>query len=259
MGKLPLLTVLLKRYPGLGEKELSSAVMRGRVTVDGRERLKPGEKVSPEADIRLKDDPRFASRGGEKLDFALETWRHPVEGRRFIDAGSSTGGFTDCLLRRGAAGVYAVDVGYNQLDYGLRRDVRVTVMERTNVMGLEAGDFPLRPDEAVGDLSFRSLRKAARHILGLTSEGSGIFLAKPQFEEQDPAPGFDGVVRDAGRLRIILEELFRDLAAEGVHVRKAVASPLRGRRGNREFLLLLSLKEEQQSSFGELASALVRE
>jgi 23S rRNA (cytidine1920-2'-O)/16S rRNA (cytidine1409-2'-O)-methyltransferase len=259
MGKIPLLTLLSTRYPGMSEKELFSAVLRGRVTVDGREGLKPKEPVPPEADIRLRPDSRFASRGGEKLDYALEAWRCAVRGLRFIDAGSSTGGFTDCLLRRGAAGVYAVDVGYNQLDYRLRRDARVSVMERTNVMKLTAADFPIVPDQAVADLAFRSLRKAAHHILELTAEGRGIFLAKPQFEEQAPAPEFDGVVRDASRLRGILEELFRDLEAEGVRVLKAVSSPLRGRRGNREYLLLLSLGGGPAASYGELADGLVRE
>lgn len=240
MRKLPLLEILQSRYPGKGEKELFAAVLQGRVLVEGRKSEKPRSPVSPESEIVLLEAPRFVSRGGEKLAYALDVWACGVEGRRFIDAGASTGGFTDCLLSYGAAGVYAVDVGYNQLDYRLRRDERVTVMERTNVMSLSPRDFPIPADQAVADLSFRSLRGAALHILGLTAEGRGIFLAKPQFEERNPDPEFKGVVKDTERLRMILFGLFEDLYNEGVFVLKSVMSPLRGRKGNREFLLLLS-------------------
>ncbi len=240
MRKSPLLELLRTRFPDISEKELFSAVLRGRVSVDGRPADKPNRPVPVESEITLKGAPRYVSRGGEKLAHALDAWGWEVEGKVFIDAGASTGGFTDCLLERGAARVYAVDVGYNQLDYSLRRDARVTVMERMNVMALSPRDFGTAPHRAVADLSFRSLRGAARHILDLTSEGQGIFLAKPQFEQTNPGPDFRGVVKDAERLSEILDALLRDLSAEGVRVLKTAQSPILGRKGNREFLLLLS-------------------
>ena len=260
MGKLPLLEVLKARFPGKNEKELFAAVLRGYVSVDGLKALKPRSLISPASKITLRDTPRFVSRGGDKLAYALDVWSHEVDGKLFVDAGASTGGFTDCLLQSGAAGVYAVDVGRNQLDYRLRTDPRVTVMECRNVMTLAVGDFSLRPNQVVADLSFRSLRRAAHHILGLTSEGTGIFLAKPQFEARNPGPGFDGVVKDTALLGDILLGLFRDLGEEGVFVRKAVRSPLLGRKGNREFLLLLDCGDKTRDSSAErIAAGLILE
>ncbi len=260
MRKLPLLEVLKARFPGKNEKELFAAVLRGHVSVDGAKALKPRNPVSPAAGITLRETPRFVSRGGEKLAHALDVWRHEAVGKFFIDAGASTGGFTDCLLQSGAAGVYAVDVGRNQLDYRLRTDPRVTVMGCRNVMSLVSGDFTIQPHQAVADLSFRSLRRAALHILALTSEGTGIFLAKPQFEAGDPGPDFDGVIRDTARLEDIMCGLFRDLGEEGVFVRKAVKSPLLGRKGNREFLLMLDRGDRPRGFSAErAAAALIRE
>lgn len=260
MGKLPLLEVLKARFPGKNEKELFAAVLRGYVSVDGLKALKPRSPISPASEITLRETPRFVSRGGEKLAYALDVWRHGVDGKVFMDAGASTGGFTDCLLQSGAAGVYAVDVGRNQLDYRLRTDPRVTVMECRNVMSLAAADFTIQPHQAVADLSFRSLRRAAHHIIGLTLEGTGIFLAKPQFEARDPGPGFDGVVKDTAQLGEILIGLFRDLGEEGVFVKKAVRSPLLGRKGNREFFLLLDCGDRPRGFSAErTAAALIRE
>jgi 23S rRNA (cytidine1920-2'-O)/16S rRNA (cytidine1409-2'-O)-methyltransferase len=157
----------------------------------------------------------------------------------WIDAGCSTGGFTDCLLQHGAPLVYAVDVGEGQLDWRLRRDPRVKTMEGTNIMSLRRADLDPLPARAVADLSFRSLQGAARQILELTSEGWGIFLVKPQFELRQPLAGFHGVLRDPDAIRATVEGLLQRLAVEGVGVEKGIPSPISGRKGNREFLLLL--------------------
>ena len=163
-------------------------------------------------------------------------------------AGSATGGFTDCLLRRGARHVHCVDVAYGALAYRLRGDSRTSVHERTNVMHLHPGSLRPRPDGAVCDLSFRSLRGAAARLLELTREGWLLALVKPQFEwraEMGRAHGegtrrFDGLVRGADAVVAVMRALHADLAVEGVEIRRCTPAPLPGRRGNREVLALLT-------------------
>lgn len=235
-----LIELLAERFPERNEKALYAAVLRGEVSVDGEKALKPGALVSTVAELALRPLPPYVSRGGEKLARALAAWGIDCRGLVFLDAGCSTGGFTDCLLARGAAAVIAVDVGPNTLAWSLRTDPRVIVREGTNVMSLRPGDLSPRPHAAVADLSFRSLRGAAPRILGLASLGWGIFLLKPQFEWRDPPAEFRGVIEEAPRARQIAAELLEELAAEGVRAWGAVASPIRGRRGNRELLVLLA-------------------
>jgi 23S rRNA (cytidine1920-2'-O)/16S rRNA (cytidine1409-2'-O)-methyltransferase len=185
----------------------------------------------------VRESRRYVSRGGDKLAAAIERWRIPVEGKVYLDAGSSSGGFTDCLLQAGASLVYAVDVGRNQLDYKLRVDPRVVVMERTNIMEVMPEQFAPAVEAAVADLSFRSLRGAAPQILHLTSERYLVALAKPQFEWRQPHADFDGVIRDRQTVTDILSELLGDLEKGSCHVTGIMPSPIPGRTGNREFLL----------------------
>jgi len=241
--KVPLIQLLTSRYPEMTERELRAAILRGHVSVAEQVVTKPGTPVSAEATVRVRPAPAYVSRGGEKLAAALDAWGVDCTGSAWIDAGCSTGGFTDCLLQHGAPLVYSVDVGEGQLDWRLRTDARVKTMERTNIMSLARSDFDPLPGRAVADLSFRSLQGAARHILGLTTEGWGIFLVKPQLElRQRPLEGFRGVVRDPGLAREVVRDLVQRLAAESVAVRKGIPSPITGRRGNREFLLLLDAR-----------------
>jgi 23S rRNA (cytidine1920-2'-O)/16S rRNA (cytidine1409-2'-O)-methyltransferase len=239
--RIPLIELLKTLHPRSEEKELRAQILLGRVSVEGEKVVKPGTPVSPEARVQLRPAAAFVSRGGEKLQAALEAWSVQCAGTAWIDAGCSTGGFTDCLLQHGASVVYAVDVGEGQLDWGLRGDPRVKTMERTNIMSVNRDDLDPLPDRAVADLSFRSLQGAAQHILRLTKEGRGIFLVKPQFELRRPIDGFHGVVRDPAEVRTIVDDLVQRLAAEGVEVEKQMPSPLPGRKGNREFLFLLRL------------------
>ena len=236
---LALLELLKLRYPSRPERDLTAQIMTGGVHVDGVKVTKPGVRVRLAAAIDVREARRYVSRGGEKLAAALDAWDIPCAGSAWLDAGCSTGGFTDCLLQRGASVVHAVDVGVGQLDWALRQDPRVHLREGTNVMALGVADLDPVPTSAVADLSFRSLHGAARHILALTAGGWGIFLVKPQFEYRDPDPDFRGVVRDPSALQAILSDLVRGLAAEGVVVERAMPSPIRGRKGNREFLFLL--------------------
>lgn len=239
MRRPSLLELLKARYPQIETEELRARILCGEVWVDGERVRDPRALVSGwEAPITMKSR-RFVSRGGEKLEAVLESWEVDVSGLALIDAGSSTGGFTDCLLQRGARRVVAVDVGSGQLDYRLRRDARVTVLERTNVLALSPELLPEPLDAAVADLSFRSLRGAAAHLLSLTSRRWLIALVKPQFEWAAPGAGFRGVVREPAEVRSILQVLAADLEREGVFLHRARFSALRGAKGNRECFFFL--------------------
>lgn len=234
--KRPLLDLLVALFPETPRERLFGRVLCGDVVVDGSVLRDPKEPVPVDAEVVL-SSKRFVSRGGFKLDPVLGAWDLPVAGAVFLDAGCSTGGFTDALLQRGARLVHAVDVGTAQLDWKLRADPRVVVKEGTNVMALTALDP--RPNAAVADLSFRSLRGAASQILGLTADGWMVALVKPQFEWVSPPADFQGVVPDE-RLGDILAALEADLRTEGVQLSKVLPSEVRGRRGNQEFLALLT-------------------
>ena len=206
----------------------------------GAPTTKPARMVAPHEPLLVAGGgPRFVSRGGDKLDGALDRFAVPVEGRRALDAGASTGGFTDCLLQRGAARVVAVDVGYGQLHERLRADPRVESHERTNVRDLAPGDlgdpFPL----VVADLSFISLRAVAPALVGLAAPGADlVWLVKPQFEAgKAEADRGRGVIRDPAVWRRVLGEVSDTLGALGAAIMGAMVSPLRGTDGNVEFLL----------------------
>jgi 23S rRNA (cytidine1920-2'-O)/16S rRNA (cytidine1409-2'-O)-methyltransferase len=182
---------------------------------------------------------RFVSRGGEKLDAALAAFGIEVAGRRVLDAGASTGGFTDCVLQRGAASVVAVDVGYGQLHERLRANPRVEVRERVNVRSLETGALGPAPDLVVADLSFISLRTVAEALLAVAAPGADlVLLVKPQFEAgREEAARGRGVIRDPSVRADALESVAVHLAGLGATIMGAMVSPLRGADGNVELLL----------------------
>ncbi len=240
------LTELLKRHDStLNTDRATALVICRNVYVDGELCTDPRQKFPADSAVEI-IFPKYVSRGGFKLERALELFDFPVEGLTFIDAGSSTGGFTDCLLQHGASHVHCVDVGYNLLDFSLRSDSRVSVHEKTNIMELE--DMDPRPDAAVADLSFRSIGGAATHILNLTRTRRMTALIKPQFEVPKGTEGFDGVVRDNALLRQTLESVYQALRNEGVGVFDVCISPVRGHKGNREFLALLGDLSEKALS-----------
>jgi 23S rRNA (cytidine1920-2'-O)/16S rRNA (cytidine1409-2'-O)-methyltransferase len=240
MPRVRLIDLLERRFPDRPVRELEALLIRGLVRVDGEPARWSGAPVRSDAAVEVPEAARWVSRGGAKLAAAIDAWDFDVRGKALVDAGSSTGGFTDCLLQHGAALVHCVDVGRGQLAWKLRTDARVRVHEGINVMDLGPGDLAPRPDRAVADLSFRSLRGAAPAILRLTREGLGIFLAKPQFEWRDHPDDFNGVVDDPSALAGILGGLVADLWDAGAFTRRVTASPIEGRKGNREFLLLVS-------------------
>ena len=214
--------------------------MEGRVSVDGVIATKAGQSVAADADIVVARPRRFVSRGGEKLERALLAFGIEVRGAEALDVGASTGGFTDCLLQRGARRVTAVDVGYGQLDWRLRNDPRVVVMERTNFRRLADEAFPAGFDVIAIDASFISLRTILARAAGYLRENGGIVaLVKPQFEAGRERVGSGGVVRERSTHAAVLREVREAAVALGLCPAGLIASPLLGPAGNREFLMEL--------------------
>jgi 23S rRNA (cytidine1920-2'-O)/16S rRNA (cytidine1409-2'-O)-methyltransferase len=211
----------------------------GGVVVAGVAQPRAASLVSPATAIELAGPaPRFVSRGGLKLDAALDAFPVPVASRRVLDAGASTGGFTDCLLQRGAASVTAVDVGYGQLDPRVRADPRVVVRDRTNLRHLTPEEAGGTFDLVVGDLSFISLCTVAPALARLASPGADlILLVKPQFEVGRGEVGRGGLVRAPDRRRWAVERVVACLDAQGLGAQGVIASPITGAKGNREYLL----------------------
>ncbi len=215
--------------------------MAGLVEVDGRRVDKPGTPVADDAELRVSEPERsFASRGGLKLAAALDRLGVDPAGRICLDVGASTGGFTDCLLQRGARRVYALDVGYGQLDDRLRRDPRVVVMDRVNARHLAADALPEEVSLVTVDVSFISLLKVVPALLPHLAPG-GLLLAlvKPQFEAGREQVGKGGVVRDEAVRRVVIAGVAEQLAALGLELEDIVDSPVHGARGNREAFALL--------------------
>ncbi|HYM16107.1 MAG TPA: TlyA family RNA methyltransferase [Dehalococcoidia bacterium] len=213
-------------------------ILAGDVQVDGRTEARAGALVPADAVITLAQPARFVSRGGEKLDHALAHFAIDVRGRVAADVGASTGGFTDCLLQRGAARVYAIDVGYGQLDLRLRDDPRVVVMERTNARDLAS--LPQQPDLATVDASFISLTKLLPAVVRVLRPGADIIaLVKPQFEAEKHEVKRGGVVRDPLVHAAVIGRVAWWCVNHGLRVRGVAMSPLLGPAGNREFFLWL--------------------
>jgi 23S rRNA (cytidine1920-2'-O)/16S rRNA (cytidine1409-2'-O)-methyltransferase len=216
-------------------------VMAGLVVSGDQVVDKPGTRVDCDAPLAVKGEDPFVSRGGSKLDAALTALALDVTGMVALDVGASTGGFTDCLLQRGARRVYAVDVGYGQLAWKLRGDARVVSRERTNVRELTAADFPEPLDLATIDASFISLRLVLPAVAAVLGAGRRIVaLVKPQFEVGKGRVGKGGVVRDARLHTEVLSELQQFAIARGLRVDALLTSPLLGPAGNREFFLALT-------------------
>ena len=238
--KISLLLKLKEEYPQYNKDELTAFVVCKNVYVNNELVTNPKVKVDISCNIELAFG-KFVSRGGLKMEKALEAFDIDVRDKVVLDAGSSTGGFTDCLLQHGAKHVHSVDVGYNQLAWKLRADERVIVHEKQNIMTLESLDPPA--DLAVCDLSFRSIKNAASHILKLCGNTQLICLIKPQFEVPKWKSDFSGVVEDMNFLVDVLNHVYDILLEDEVYVKDVILSPIKGRKGNIEFLSLLTKEE----------------
>ena len=227
--------LMFERGLAPSREKARAMIMAGEVLVNDQPVSKPGAPVDPTIKIVVKNKPRFVSRGGNKLAWALETFKVAVTGRICADVGASTGGFTDCLLQNGAARVYAIDVGYGQIDYRLRQDTRVRVIERTNARYLETLAEPV--DFVTVDASFISLKILVPTIKNwLEPSADLILLIKPQFEAGRDEVGKGGVVRDSKTHARVLTDILNAIRQLGFDIRGLTTSPIKGPAGNTEFL-----------------------
>jgi 23S rRNA (cytidine1920-2'-O)/16S rRNA (cytidine1409-2'-O)-methyltransferase len=246
MGKRERLDrLLVERGLVASREEGRSRILAGEVLVNDRPLSKAGSLVDSDAVIRLKGKPLpYVSRGGVKLEKALKEFHVDVRDKVVLDVGASTGGFTDCLLAFGARRVYAVDVGYGQLDWKLRNDPRVVVLEKRNIRFLEPEKLPQPPQFATIDVSFISLRLVLPKVRELLApRGEILALIKPQFEVGKGNVGKGGVVRHHEEHLRVIEEIKEAAAAIGLGICGVTESPLLGPKGNREFFIYLAKRD----------------
>lgn len=259
MKKARIDAVLAERGLFPSRTAAAGAVRAGSVRVgrDGPVALRPSQLVEPEAALIVDEGPRYVSRGGIKLENALDTLGIDVSGRDCVDVGASTGGFSDCLLQRGAARVAAVDVAYGQLDLRLREDPRVSVIERLNARELRPSDVPFVPELATVDVSFISLTKILPAVAAcLAPRGEILAMVKPQFELGRARVG-RGVVRDAGDRREAILTVARAADELGLTVRGFASSDLPGPKGNRETFVWCGGEGEKVPDLEAAVSAVV--
>ncbi|MCX6008922.1 MAG: TlyA family RNA methyltransferase [Chloroflexi bacterium] len=239
MPKQRLDNLLVARELAENESKAQAIIMAGKVTVSGKVITKPGTQVDENASLELAEKLPYVSRGGIKLAHALDEFKLDVTSLTAMDIGASTGGFTDCLLQRGAKRVYAIDVGYGQLDYKLRQDPRVVVMERVNAH--YPFSLPGRVNMATIDLSFISVTNVIPNVIGhLTQPGYIIVLFKPQFEAERKEVPKGGVIKDPQVHANVLGRFIVWATDHDLRLRGLVASPILGAEGNKEFLILLN-------------------
>jgi 23S rRNA (cytidine1920-2'-O)/16S rRNA (cytidine1409-2'-O)-methyltransferase len=243
MAKVRLDTLLARRGLFASRARAAASVMAGEVRLGsgGQRAAKPGQLVAEDVVVAVDERPRFVSRGGVKLANALRATGVDPAGRRCLDVGASTGGFTDCLLQAGAAHVVALDVAYGELHWSLRTDERVTVLERTNARALAPDQLPYAPDLVVADVSFISLTKVLPAVLACCAERfDALAMVKPQFEVGRERVGKGGVVRDADDRRAALVSVAQSARAAGAAVMGFASSGLPGPKGNRETFVWLA-------------------
>jgi 23S rRNA (cytidine1920-2'-O)/16S rRNA (cytidine1409-2'-O)-methyltransferase len=229
--------LLVERGLAESREKAQALILAGQVLVNGQKAEKAGSSIPVGSAIELLSQPRFVGRGGLKLEAALDHFRIPVDGKICLDIGSSTGGFTDCLLQRGAARVYAIDAGTGQLDWKLRNDPRVAVHEQTNARYLTREQVPEPIDLAVCDVSFISITMILPAIASLLApHAEMVILVKPQFELERHQVGKGGIVRDPALHLLACRRVEQAVEALGFKT-EIIPSPVLGAEGNQEFLL----------------------
>ena len=245
-------TALVERGLFSSTEHAGAAVLAGEVRVDGEVVTKAGHAVADDAVIEVAEHKRYVSRGGEKLAGALDTFGLDVAGLRVVDVGASTGGFTDCVLQRGAASVCAVDVGYGQLAWSLRSDSRVTVFDRLNIRAADPAELGAPFDLVVIDVSFIPLRVVLPHLMNLLADdGHLVALVKPQFEAGKGSVGKRGVVRDPLVHDHVLGGAVDAVRAAGLVARGLTFSPIKGPEGNIEFWMWAARTGEPTNATAE--------
>jgi 23S rRNA (cytidine1920-2'-O)/16S rRNA (cytidine1409-2'-O)-methyltransferase len=256
MSKIRLDVALTRMGLASSREKAQALILAGQVLVDGQPALKPGQLISPEAELSVREAFPYVSRGGSKLEEALRVFGLPVENRVALDIGSSTGGFTDCLLKFGACKVYAVDVNIRQLDWKLRQDPRVLPIEK-NARFLEPRDLPETPEITVIDVSFISVLKILPAVRKIMNSGEVLVLIKPQFEAGRRQVGKKGIIRDSRVHQQVLEKVLKEISLVGFKVKGLLACSTRGQKGNQEFFVWLSPGEEAGSE--EKINSLIKE
>jgi 23S rRNA (cytidine1920-2'-O)/16S rRNA (cytidine1409-2'-O)-methyltransferase len=238
MSKQRLDTVIVNMGLAENKSKAQAYIMAGDVIVNGHAATKPGALIPEDARIELKEKPPYVSRGGLKLEHALQEFKIDVAGRTCLDVGASTGGFTDCLLQHGARKVYALDVGHGQIDYKLRQDHRVVVIEKVNAHF--PFDLPEKAGVATMDLSFISVTKVIPNVIPhLDPPSDLIVLFKPQFEADKADVGKGGVIRDPAVHAKAIGDFIIWINEHGLKLINLAASPILGAEGNKEFLIYM--------------------
>lgn len=236
MAKKRLDILVQEQYPAYSRQQIQSWIMQGKVLVDGRPITKPGNATAEDVQILVTaEEPKYVSRAGFKLEKALDHFGINVEGLVALDAGISTGGFTDCLLQRGIAKVYGIDVGYGQVHEKVARDSRLIIKERTNLRELESvGELA---DIVTLDLSFISVLKVMDAVVRILKPGGSlVILIKPQFEAQRKDVGRGGIIKDEAVHKAVIERVTRGIEELGFSCKGVIESPILGGSGNKEFL-----------------------
>lgn len=244
---------MVRRGLASSRTRAQALVDAGRVVVGGAPARKAARMVDPAESVAVSGPPaRFVGRGGDKLEAALDRFAIDVEGRRGLDAGASTGGFTDCLLQRGASAVIAIDVGRGQLDHGLREDPRVDSRERTDIRSVDVATIGGAAQVTVADVSFISLARVIPALVALTAPGGDlVLLAKPQFEAgRTEASKAKGVIRDPAVWRRALQSVLGALSDAGAAIMGVMPSPVRGAAGNVEFLVHAVIPSADRTASG---------
>ena len=239
--------LLVERGMVQSRERARALIMAGKVAVEGKRIDKPGIQINVDAEVHLqaKDSP-YVGRGGEKIEGALKAFSIDPNGLIVMDVGASTGGFTDCILQKGAKKVYAVDVGYGQLAWRLQKDPRVVNLERRNIRYLQKEEVPEEIDLILIDTSFISIEKFLSHLLGFLKKGGAILsLIKPQFEVGKGEVGKGGVVRDQALHEKVIHRISNVSRGLGLRVLGVTESPLLGHKGNREFFIYLRKENEE--------------
>lgn len=249
-GKVRLDVLVVERRLADSREKAKAYIMAGNVFVNGVREDKAGTMVKEDCEIELKGiASKYVSRGGFKLEKAVELWQVPLDGRVCMDVGSSTGGFTDCMLQNGAVRVYAIDSGTNQLAWKLRSDPRVVSMEQTNIRYVTAGQIPEKVQTVSIDVSFISLTKVLSPVRALCEEGASIVtLIKPQFEAGREKVGKKGVVRESSTHIEVITKVITYALAHGFEFKNLSFSPIKGPEGNIEYLALFETAKGYEAS-----------
>lgn len=258
-GKKRLDTLLVEKGLFPSREKAKGSIMAGLIKIDGRVFDKPGTEVPENSDVEVVGPAiPYVSRGGLKLEKAISEFQLDFKGKVVVDIGASTGGFTDCALQNGAVKVYAIDVGYGQLDWKLRQDSRVVSLERTNFRYFDKAVLAEKPDLVTIDVSFISLEKILPGVAEILSNGGLVVaLIKPQFEAGREKVGKKGVVRDPETHISVIEKVIDKATQTGFLVKEITYSPVKGPEGNIEYLLFLEKndeKKDQENETGQVRS-----